>query len=557
MFADLTPNRSLREAIEEEKRRLGAQQTTHTAPVIGDSAAERVVAPMIPVEYQIQLACRPVTPEENAKMVVPVVDSDEESFLLHASLLAPDVELELMEDGHIPTDIVLIIDISGSMNNDAPPPKGKQVHESANLSLSLLDLVKHATNTVIETLTEYDRLALVSFSNSAQIVFDFTVMTDVGKRLASSRLKSLEADGMTNLWDGLFKGLELLKARFDPQQPALSAGLAQRNSTILLLTDGEPNIEPPRGILPMLKRYTERPENKFQGVINTFGFGYSLHSHLLRDIAIQGNGMYAFIPDSGFVGTAFVNALANTLSTVVTDAELTVMPGEGVRIFPIDGLLHAVRPITLPANSPKPLKTPVGTMQMGQSVDRMFYMTIKKNLLTSPNPNPSSLLASFTLNRASARGVAFGSSQQTLLSQNIVSEYSQLSQSEDDVDKLQYQLVRYRATKTIQAVYENMKMSKKEEAVNLVDSFVSEMNELTSGNLSYTLSQSQQRIKDLTRDFSGQISEAVSREEWWRKWGIHYLPSLQRAHELQQCNNFKVRIYVYVYIYVYVLFFSV
>jgi hypothetical protein len=394
---------------------------------------------------------------------------------------------------------------------------------------------------VIETLTEYDRLALVSFSNSAQIVFDFTVMTDVGKRLASSRLKSLEADGMTNLWDGLFKGLELLKARFDPQQPLLSAGMAQRNSTILLLTDGEPNIEPPRGILPMLKRYTERPENKFQGVINTFGFGYSLHSHLLRDIAIQGNGMYAFIPDSGFVGTAFVNALANTLSTVVTDAELTVMPGDGVRIFPIDGLLQTVRPIALPSSSPKPLKTPVGTIQMGQSVDRMYYMTIKKNLLVSSmNPSPSSFIGSFTLNRASARGVAFGSSQQTLLSQNVVSEFSQISQSVDDVDKLQLQLVRYKATKTIHAIYENMKMSKRDEAVNLVDAFVSEMNELTSGNLSYTLSKSQQQIIDLSRDFSGQISQAVSREEWWRKWGIHYLPSLQRAHELQQCNNFKV-----------------
>lgn len=504
--------------------------------MIGDTAVQQVAAPVIPATYQIDLACRPVKPEESAKMVAPVADSDEEAFLLHASLLSPDVELE--EDGHVPTDIVLIIDISGSMNNDAPPPKGKQVHESANLSLSLLDLVKHATNTVIETLTKYDRLALVSFSNSAQIVFDFTVMTDVGKRLASSRLKSLEADGMTNLWDGLFRGLELLKARFDPSQPLLSAGISQRNSAILLLTDGEPNIEPPRGILPMLKRYTERPENKFQGIINTFGFGYSLHSHLLRDIAIQGNGMYAFIPDSGFVGTAFVNALANTLSTVVTDAELTVMPGDGVRIFPIDGLLNTVRPITLPASSPKPLKTPVGTMQMGQSIDRLFYMTVKKNLLLSPTTG--SFLTSLTLNRASARGVAFGSAEQTMLSQNLVSIFSQIPQAAEDVDKLEYQLVRYKATKTIQAVYECMKMSKREEAVGLVDAFVSEMNELTSGNLSYTLSEPQQRIKDLTRDFSGQISEAVSREEWWRKWGIHYLPSLQRAHELQQCNNFKV-----------------
>merc|ERR1719359_543228 len=40
-------------------------------------------------------------------------------------------------------------------------------------------------------------------------------------------------------------------------------------------------------------------------------------------------------------------------------------------------------------------------------------------------------------------------------------------------------------------------------------------------------------------DLEGQVSEAISRQDWFARWGRHYLPSLQRAHELQQCNNFK------------------
>ena len=28
-------------------------------------------------------------------------------------------------------------------------------------------------------------------------------------------------------------------------------------------------------------------------------------------------------------------------------------------------------------------------------------------------------------------------------------------------------------------------------------------------------------------------------QEYYVKWGRHYLPSLARAHLLQQCNNFK------------------
>ena len=36
-----------------------------------------------------------------------------------------------------------------------------------------------------------------------------------------------------------------------------------------------------------------------------------------------------------------------------------------------------------------------------------------------------------------------------------------------------------------------------------------------------------------------QVLQALSRQDWWVRWGKHYLQSLQRAHELQQCNNFK------------------
>jgi len=43
----------------------------------------------------------------------------------------------------------------------------------------------------------------------------------------------------------------------------------------------------------------------------------------------------------------------------------------------------------------------------------------------------------------------------------------------------------------------------------------------------------------LLQDLDGQVTEAWSKEEWFKKWGIHYLPSLVRAHQLQQCNNFK------------------
>jgi len=49
------------------------------------------------------------------------------------------------------------------------------------------------------------------------------------------------------------------------------------------------------------------------------------------------------------------------------------------------------------------------------------------------------------------------------------------------------------------------------------------------------------RAKALLEDITGQVREALTKspENYFDKWGKHYLPSLARAHLLQQCNNFK------------------
>merc|ERR1719220_3461697 len=46
-------------------------------------------------------------------------------------------------------------------------------------------------------------------------------------------------------------------------------------------------------------------------------------------------------------------------------------------------------------------------------------------------------------------------------------------------------------------------------------------------------------VESILEDLRGQVAEAFSREDWFTKWGIHFLPSLLCAHVTQQCNNFK------------------
>ena len=45
-------------------------------------------------------------------------------------------------------------------------------------------------------------------------------------------------------------------------------------------------------------------------------------------------------------------------------------------------------------------------------------------------------------------------------------------------------------------------------------------------------------VDGLIKDLSGQVTEAIE-QRFFTKWGRHFLPSLARAHQLQECLNFK------------------
>lgn len=66
-------------------------------------------------------------------------------------------------------DIVLVIDVSGSMSSAAPLPEAEDENEKEATGLSVLDLTKHAARTILETLNAGDRLAIVTFSDEAKV----------------------------------------------------------------------------------------------------------------------------------------------------------------------------------------------------------------------------------------------------------------------------------------------------------------------------------------------------------------------------------------------------
>jgi Mg-chelatase subunit ChlD len=78
-----------------------------------------------------------------------------------------------------------------------------------------------------------------------QVVLNLTNMNPAGLKMAEAAIDNLQENGQTNLWDGLHEGLKALQDE------------SGRMKAVLLLTDGQPNINPPRGIVPMFQNYKE------------------------------------------------------------------------------------------------------------------------------------------------------------------------------------------------------------------------------------------------------------------------------------------------------------
>ena len=531
--SDLVPNRSLKTSIEEyldslspeayaQARPGRTRPTTRAAPPPATAAAP-AAAPVVPPP--------PSLPALTLSMLgSPSLASGAEGTTLVLTTISSPEEVE-----RIPSDIVCVIDVSGSMGSEA------SVGGLETTLLSLLDITKHAVKTIINTLEDQDRLALISFSDNAQVVCGLTVMNAAGRARATDLVNTLHDGGSTNLWDGLVKGLDVLKGRTVDAVAGVPGKL--RNGAIMLLTDGQPSIEPPRGHLPMLRRWRDQNEGKFPGLISTFGFGYNLDSRLLTELAVEGGGSYSFIPDAGFVGTAFVHALANTLTTVAKDAVLKLEPEDNEATRSLAG--YAPQSGAFAASWG--YEQTVGALRAGQPFDSVV------RLGRSVHAQPASLMQATLAYQPSntARVVSLtnvGPAGGTQTSAEVAAHSFRL----DFVEIVS--AAHTTASDVVRSGHGSIETDQRvRDCLARVERLTADMRawiDAQPGPLPSTLgsgpgadagpgASAKERVAALLADLDGQVREALSKHEYFQRWGRHYIPSLVRAHQLQACNNFK------------------
>ena len=218
-----------------------------------------------------------------------------------------------------------MIDVSGSMSCCASNNmKGEEKDYFSRLAL-----VKHSLKTVVSTMAETDKMSLIVFANKATKILEATNINEAGKNIVFDKIKEMRAYGGTNIWDALRLGL-------------IEAQKYNNYSTCLMLfTDGEPNINPPMGIVPSLNETISDIKN-VNFTISTFAFGYNVDSQLMEEIARIGNGIYGYCPDCTMVGTIFVNFMSNILTTLESTVKLDVRNSKLCKKFEIGGLYSGI-----------------------------------------------------------------------------------------------------------------------------------------------------------------------------------------------------------------------
>lgn len=182
-----------------------------------------------------------------------------------------------------PKNVILVIDVSGSMRH------------------LRLDLAKEAAKTVVNTLTNFDYVGIVAFSDTATtqtINGDNIMVPATNKKLVTigTVIDQLNAGGGTNFEAAFREAFNLLDRS---KQTEADSGC---HTAILFLTDGNPttgNIRDENGLINLVSDQNLNSDGSQKAVIFTFTLGGSASEDIPRGIACANRGIFIPVPDNG------------------------------------------------------------------------------------------------------------------------------------------------------------------------------------------------------------------------------------------------------------------
>jgi Ca-activated chloride channel homolog len=284
--------------------RLGANDSKALA-VAGERAEE---PPASVAGLQIQQPARQATDH----LVTLMVQTDRTAVLRGRDGVV-HIEVNLRTSGPAnsaarnPVDMAVILDRSGSMSG------------------SKVEYAKTALRQLIMRLDEGDRLGIVVYDTTGQVLVPMQVATGRAKRAWLAMVDAIDVRGNTNMSQGLDLAQDMLEA----------ARLPNRNARVLLLSDGLANTGD-----SSLTGLTRRARRAISGeyALSTIGIGSDFDERLMTQLATAGDGAFYYLAKLDALARFFEAEFATAATTVATRGRLQLRLPPGARLLDAMGL---------------------------------------------------------------------------------------------------------------------------------------------------------------------------------------------------------------------------
>ncbi len=192
-----------------------------------------------------------------------------------------------------PTNVVFLIDVSGSMQDN-----------------NKLPLLKRGFQMMVDQLDEDDRVSIVTYAGNAGTVLN-SISGDQ-KKMIKAAIEKLTPGGSTHGSAGIELAYQLAQQNF----------IAKGSNKVILATDGDLNV----GVTNDDQLVNLIKEKAAEGVFLTvLGFGTgNLKDGKLEKLADNGNGVYSYIDSLREAHKVLVQQLSGALLTIAKDVKIQI-----------------------------------------------------------------------------------------------------------------------------------------------------------------------------------------------------------------------------------------
>ncbi|MBL0331856.1 MAG: VWA domain-containing protein [Chlorobi bacterium] len=243
----------------------------------------------------------------------PTADNNSNALFVHLGLSSG---VKIDEFKRPPLQLCLVIDRSGSMSEQT----------DGSSKVTKIQAIKTAIVKLLDKLNSDDLLSVVTFENSAEVIIPQTKINSSNKDDLIKAINSINADGGTNIEQGLFMGYELLE-----QLPEVNG----TNKRIMLFTDAQPNSGATDSVsfTSIIKKYSDKKIG-----FSAFGVGLDFGQELIYNISKLRGANYFYLENSDKISKVFDKEFDFLVTPIVFDLNVKITTPQGLKLKAVYGL---------------------------------------------------------------------------------------------------------------------------------------------------------------------------------------------------------------------------